>query len=270
MYLLDPRRGARRRHGLVDRVRSALGEIGDVADKAKRDAGNRMQGVAAHLHGSPPSRRTRSILARRTPERRILEGGGGAALAMYGLVRGGPIGTLLTVAGVSCVANAAVPRQAGMIRVQKTITINAPVEEVFAFWSRFENFPRFMEHVIDVRSDGKRSHWRVKGPGGLPITWEAELVDRIENKKIAWRSLEASVVEHHGEVHFEPIGDRATRISVHMAYRPPAGALGHTVAAFLMGDPKRLMNDDLLRLQALFTVPEPPRSSQSRNAPSGS
>lgn len=253
MYLLDPRRGARRRHGLVDRVRGALNEVEDVAQKAGRDARNRMHGVSAHLHGSPPSHRQRRALSEGTPERRLLEGGGGAALVLYGLVRGGVVGALAALGGVSLVSRAAVPRQRGLIRVQKTITIDAPIDRVFAFWSQFENFPRFMEHVADVRTDGPCSHWRVKGPAGVSVEWDAELVERIENQKLVWRSLEGSSVEHHGEVHFEPIGDGATRVSIHMAYRPPGGALGHAIAAFLQGDPKHLMDDDLLRVQALLS-----------------
>jgi uncharacterized membrane protein len=48
------------------------------------------------------------------------------------------------------------------------------------------------------------------------------------------------------------VGDDATRISVHMVYRPPGGALAHAAAGFLLGDPKTLMDDDLLRLKSLF------------------
>jgi uncharacterized membrane protein len=263
MYLLDPRRGARRRHGLVDRARRAITDVEDVAGKARRDAENRAHGLSARLHGSPPSHRERTMLSESTPERRLLEGGGGAALALYGLVRGGALGLLASIGGVSLIARAVVPRMRGMIRVQKTITINAPIDEVFAFWSRFENFPRFMEHVIEVATDGPRSHWRVKGPAGLPIAWDADLVESVPNRKIAWRSVEGSVVVHNGEVHFESLGDRTTRINIHMAYKPPACAIGHAVAAFLVGDPKKLIDDDLMRMKSLLEG-NPPRDSRMR------
>ena len=49
-----------------------------------------------------------------------------------------------------------------------------------------------------------------------------------------------------------PIELPRLRISVHMAYWPPGGALGHAAAGFLLGDPKTLMDDDLLRLKSLF------------------
>lgn len=248
MYFLDPDRGRRRRAITADRARAAIHDVEDVAGKAMRDVRNRARGV-----GHKPTRTRRSMLSPGTPERRVLEGSGGALLTLWGVARGGLVGAGAGVAGLSLLACAAAPRMHDLIRVQKTLTIEAPVEEVFEFWSRVENFPRFMEHVLEVRAQGDgRQHWRVTGPGAVPIDFDAEVVARIPNRKLAWRSLPGSVVDHHGEVHFEREGDRATRISVHMAYRPPAGALGHAVASFLHGDPKTLIDDDLLRMKSLL------------------
>jgi uncharacterized membrane protein len=253
MYFLDPDRGKRRRHQAVDRARGVLSDVEELAGKAERDLEHRGRGLAARARGAPPSRRRGvRMLVGGTPEQRLLQGIAGSALAAWGLARGGLLGAGGAVAGASLIASAAVPRQAGRIRVQKTITIEAPVEEVFAFWSRFDNFPHFMEHVLEVRTEGDRSHWKVAGPAGVPVEWQAEITERVEHRKIAWRSLPGSVVDHHGEVHFERAGDAATRISVHMAYHPPGGALGHAAAGFLLGDPKTLMDADLLRLQSLF------------------
>jgi uncharacterized membrane protein len=234
-------------------MRGAITDIQDLARKAKRDAENRARGVAARAHGSHPRQRSTSPLRPGMPERRLLEGGSGVLLALWGLRRGGLIGTGMMFGGLSLVARAAIAPADGAIRVQKTLTINAPVGEVYGFWSRFENFPRFMQHVLEVRPEGDgRSHWRVTGPANVPIEWDAEITERVDNRKIAWRSLEGSIVENHGEVHFEAIDEGTTRISVHMAYQPPAGAMGHAVAAFLHGDPKTLMDDDLLRMKTLL------------------
>lgn len=253
MYFLDPDRGKRRRHQAVDRARGALSDVEELAGKAERDLEHRGRGLAARVRGASAHRgRGLRMLVGGTPEQRLLQGVAGGALATWGLARRGILGAGAVVAGASLIASAAVPRQDGMIRVQKTITIDAAVEEVFAFWSRFENFPRFMEHVVEVRTEDARSRWKVAGPAGMAIEWQAEITEQIEPRKIAWRSLPGSVVDHRGEVHFEPAGDGATRISVHMAYRPPGGALGHAAAGFLLGDPKTLMDDDLLRLKSLF------------------
>ncbi|HEX3481961.1 MAG TPA: SRPBCC family protein [Kofleriaceae bacterium] len=252
MYFLDPDRGKRRRHQAVDRARGALSDVEELAGKAERDLEHRSRGLAARVRGAPARRRGLRTLVDGTPEQRLLQGVGGGALATWGLARRGFVGAGAVIAGASLIASAAVASQDGRIRVQKTITIDAPVEEVFAFWSRFENFPRFMEHVLEVRGEGDRSLWKVAGPAGMPIEWQAEITEHIEPRKIAWRSLPGSIVDHHGEVHFERTGDQATRISVHMAYRPPGGALGHAAAGFLLGDPKTLMDEDLLRLKSLF------------------
>ena len=252
MYFFDRDRGRRRRRMFEDRARAVIHEVECIADKAQRDLENRAHGLAARVHGSKPTHARRRRLLQGTPELRLLEAGAGVTAAVWGIFRGGLAGFGALVAGSHVVARAAVPQQGGMIRVQKTITINAPLDEVFAFWSRFEKFPRFMEHVLEVRTAGDRSHWRVTGPAGLSIEWDAELVERIENRKLAWRSLPGSSVEHHGEVHFERAGDGATRICIHMAYEPPGGALGHVVAGFLLGDPKQLMDDDLVRLKSLL------------------
>jgi uncharacterized membrane protein len=251
-YFLDPRRGRRRRHVLVDRARAEIDVIWDIAEKAFRDLDNRVRGVLARSNGSPGSPTRRRLLDDGLPEGRLLEVGLGTSLGAWGLLRGGVIGLAAMFGGAGLLTRGLVPRQDGIIRVQKTATIRAPIERVFGLWSHFENFPHFMEHVLEVRVDGERSHWRVLGPAGVPVEWDAELVERIENRKIAWRSLSKGPVEHHGEVHFEKLGENATRISIHMAYDPPGGALGHALAAFMHGDPKTLMDDDLLRLKSLL------------------
>lgn len=248
MYFLDPDRGKRRRHRAVDRARGAVTDVEELAGKAERDLEHRGRGFAARVRQAGPSR----LLAGGSPEQRLLQGGVGAALALWGFVRGRIVGAGAVVAGASLIASAAVARQDGEIRIQKTLTIDAPVAEVYALWTRLDDFPRFLEHVLEVRTEGDRSHWRVAGPAGVEVEWDAEITERIADRKIAWRSLPGSRLEHHGEIHFERADDDATRISVHMAYRPVGGALGHAVARLLMADPKTLIDADLLRLQSLL------------------
>lgn len=252
MYLLDPQRGTRRRKGALSRMRGAVNDVEHLAGKAARDVENRAHGLAARARGAGPSRRTRTILSEGTPERRLLEGGSGALLAVWGLARGGLVGTAALVTGAALVARGALAPLEGQIHVQKTITIHVPVADVFRFFSHFENFPRFMRHVHDVTVDGTRSHWRITGPAGVPVEWDAELLESVEPRKLVWRSVAGAPIQHHGEVHFERVAEDTTRISVHLSYHPPGGAIGHAAAAFLHGDPKALMDDDLLRLKSLL------------------
>jgi len=139
------------------------------------------------------------------------------------------------------------------VDIQKTIDIAAPVETVFDFWRRYENFPRFMSNVREVRDlGGGRSHWTVAGPAGVPVEWEAEITQIVPNKLIAWKTLPGATVEHAGIVRFEPNPDGTTSVAVRLSYDPPAGAVGHTVATLFGADPKTEIDADLARMKALI------------------
>jgi uncharacterized membrane protein len=139
------------------------------------------------------------------------------------------------------------------ISIFKTIEIDAPVEEIFHFWTHFENFPTFMSHLREVEMlDNRRSRWVAAGPVGVPVQWEAVTTSIVPHRLIAWESVEHSIVGHTGSVQFMPIGKHRTRLHVQMSYTPPAGVLGHLVALLFGADPKRAMDDDLRRLKSLF------------------
>jgi uncharacterized membrane protein len=65
-----------------------------------------------------------------------------------------------------------------------------PVADLYCFWRRLDNLPQFMTHLDRVTegADG-RSHWVTSGPGGLAVAWDAEIINEVENKVLAWRSL---------------------------------------------------------------------------------
>jgi uncharacterized membrane protein len=141
------------------------------------------------------------------------------------------------------------------VEFDKTIHILAPVEEVYAFWSRLENFPRFMSHIKEVRDLGNgRSHWAAEGPGGVAVSWDAEIVDQKKNERLGWRSVPGSTVHTEGTVKFSKTRDGGTVVSIHMCYCPPAGVLGHGVAWLFGADPKSEMDDDLARLKSLLEI----------------
>jgi uncharacterized membrane protein len=154
--------------------------------------------------------------------------------------------------------------------VQKVINVDAPVAEVFRFWTDYQNFPRFMPHVRDVRqiADG-RSQWTVAGPAGVPVHWTAEVTRMISGTLIEWRATGNSQVRHNGSVRFDPYpGGRAgrTRVSVRLSYVPPAGAFGHAVAALFGADPKSEMDADLLRMKTMIETGRAPHGT-ARLAP---
>src|SRR3982750_4651839 len=77
------------------------------------------------------------------------------------------------------------------IHASCAFTINRPAEELFRFWRNFENLPRFMKHLESVTVlDDTRSHWKVKGPLGKELEWDAGIINEETNRLIAWRSTE--------------------------------------------------------------------------------
>ena len=110
------------------------------------------------------------------------------------------------------------------INLQKTIHIAKPMNEVFAFFQKFEDFPRFMSHLsrVEKTSDG-RYRWTVLGPAAIPVTWNAVVTENLPNQVLAWKS--EPIVRSSGIVQFDEEGDD-TRIHIRMSYSPPAGAIG--------------------------------------------
>jgi uncharacterized membrane protein len=147
------------------------------------------------------------------------------------------------------------------IDVEKTVTINAPVEEVFEFLANYQNYPRFMSNVksVEPRSEGQ-THWIVAGPAGTEVQWNSVQTQFVPNEVIAWRTVESGAVAHAGIMRFEPF-ERGTRVHIRMSYNPPAGALGHVVAKFFGADPKTEMDEDLMRLKTALETGTPPHDA---------
>jgi uncharacterized membrane protein len=149
------------------------------------------------------------------------------------------------------------------IKVEKSVTVNRPVEEVYRFWRNFENLPRFMDHLESVTIiDENRSRWVAKAPAGTRVDWEATIHNEIENQLIAWRSLPDSDVNHAGSVHFTPQGASHTEIRVVLSYEPPAGKLGAAVAKLLGEEPSQQVEDDLRRFKQVMEAEAVPGNSR--------
>jgi uncharacterized membrane protein len=176
---------------------------------------------------------------------------------------GGLLALVKAAAGATLVARAATnlpPKRligvgAGRraIDLQKVINVRAPIERVWQLWSDYEQFPRFMSHLKEVRrASPDRSHWIAKGPAGTSFEWDAVTTSWVPNELIAWKSVEGSAVENAGRVQLRRISDDATQIDVRLTYNPPGGAAGHAFATVFGVDPKRAMDEDLVRLKSLL------------------
>ena len=144
------------------------------------------------------------------------------------------------------------------IQFTRSIAVNQPREKIYQFWRNFTNLPRFMSHLKSVEMTGERtSHWTVKAPGGTTVEWDAEIIEDMPNEFISWRSREGAEVENSGIVRFEKAcGGRGTIIRVDIRYRPPAGALGATVAKLFGEAPEKQVPVDLSRLKQFLETGE--------------
>ncbi|GHO80744.1 hypothetical protein KSD_85150 [Ktedonobacter sp. SOSP1-85] len=104
-----------------------------------------------------------------------------------------------------------------------SVVVNAPVNQVYALFSHFNDFPKFMSFMKEVTYyDNQNSHWVADVAGRHE--WDATNENWIENQQIGWRSTNG--LENFGKVTFEPTGSNQTRVDVFLNYNPPAGPLG--------------------------------------------
>jgi uncharacterized membrane protein len=109
-------------------------------------------------------------------------------------------------------------RGSGSSTVQESIDVNVPVSTAYNQWTQFEDFPKFMDGVEEVRQlDDTHLHWRAK-VAGKEEEWDAEITEQIPDKRIAWRSI--SGVPNAGVVTFHKISDDKTRVTLQMDYTP--------------------------------------------------
>src|ERR687883_1180576 len=129
-------------------------------------------------------------------------------------------------------------------RVHESVEVQAPLQEIFAYWSNFENFPEIMRNVEEVRVAGDTSHWRIKGPLGRTVEYDARTTEMSPERGIAWQTVEGDI-DTSGQVRFEEVAVGRTRIDVTMNYAdPPGGRIGE-LAANALSNPERQMREDL-------------------------
>jgi uncharacterized membrane protein len=144
------------------------------------------------------------------------------------------------------------------VKVERSVTIEQPRAELFAFWRNFENLPRFMEHLVSVRVDSStRSHWQAKAPAGRTVEWDAEIVNEVPDEIIAWKSVGEPDVSNAGAVNFsDAAGGRGTVVRVTLDYEPPAGRVGAILSHFFSEEPARQIREDLRKFKQLMETGE--------------
>lgn len=102
--------------------------------------------------------------------------------------------------------------------VEESIEVNVPLSTAYNQWTQFEEFPRFMDSVHEVRQlDDTHLHWRAD-VAGKEKEWDAEITEQTPDKRIAWRST--SGVPNGGVVTFHKLDDTTTKVMLQMQYTP--------------------------------------------------
>lgn len=131
------------------------------------------------------------------------------------------------------------------VRLEESVVIAKSAQELYDFWRRLENLPRFMRHLKTVKTlPNGTSHWTAEGPVGLAVSWGAEIVGDEPCKLISWRSLPHSQIQNAGAVRFED-AEGGTRVHVSLTFNPPAGKMGAALARMLGDDPAKQIREDL-------------------------
>ncbi len=140
------------------------------------------------------------------------------------------------------------------MRVEKDVTVNAPIDKVYAMWTDFENFPSFMEHVESVTRNGEHElHWKAK-LGPFEKEWDAEIKALVPNRSVTWHSTTGA--ENAGAVTLSERG-HLTEIHVVIQYEPTwFEALGDAVT----GTMSRSVEEDLERFKRLAEGHDPDKA----------
>ena len=160
-----------------------------------------------------------------------------------------------------------VPSNEG-VRVDKSITIERPVTEVYSFWRRLENLPRFMKHLESVaEKDNLHSHWRVKAAHQKSLEWDAEIIEQRTNEMISWRSAPGADIDNAGSVWFTSLPDRpATMVRLEFKYLLAPAKAGELSGSVLGADADLEIEQDLRRLKELLEAGQEIDSPRARRA----
>jgi len=145
------------------------------------------------------------------------------------------------------------------IKVTKSITIDRPIEELYAFWHDLTNLPSVMDYVKSIQVAGDTTHWTLQLPGGVKSEFNSEVYNEVPNEVIAWRSLEGSELQNAGSVRFKPApGTRGTEVQLTVEFIPPAGIIGQAITKLFGEVPAQYIGQGLREFKQKMETGEIP------------
>ena len=154
-----------------------------------------------------------------------------------------------------------------MYSAEASVIVQANPGTTWAYVSNYQNFDKFMSNVNEVKMlDSQQSEWHMSGPLGIPVSWKATTTETTAPSRLAWKSTEGAL-ENDGFIGVAPEGT-GSRVTVHVNYNPPLGAIGEFVAT-LFKDPQAMLEHDLSQLDSLVSSGGPASKREAKSDSSG-
>jgi uncharacterized membrane protein len=136
--------------------------------------------------------------------------------------------------------------------IESSVTIERPVEKVFAFYSDFRNLPSFLGDVMEVEPIGpETSRWTIQGPLGTRTHWNIKVTDVRANQLIRYETVPSHGLRTSWEIHFAP-GRKAGETEVHEVMKEPLGRVGLAALALIGKFPAQEVTSNLHRLKQVM------------------
>ena len=121
-----------------------------------------------------------------------------------------------------------------------SVVLNAPVADVYAYCSRFEELPRFITSLRDAQKIDETHFSFTSLLDGKEYRTVVQIVLRIPERRIAWQALSDSFPR--GVVLFEPLSNRTTEITVRLRSSIESATLAKVTREYLTNF-KRLVEE---------------------------
>jgi uncharacterized membrane protein len=158
-----------------------------------------------------------------------------------------------------------------MYTAEASVFVDADPQTAWDYVSNYQNFDQFMPNIKEVKLlQGDTSEWHLSGPLGIPVSWQAITSVQKPPSHLAWHSVKGTI-DTKGFIKIEPanagtgtvgtgtlgtMSAQGARITVHMEYEPPLGAIGEAFAS-LFKDPQKMLEQGLEKLADLLSSGSP-------------
>lgn len=150
--------------------------------------------------------------------------------------------------------------------ITRHLEVDVPTATAYGWWRGLTRLPQILPEVrsVEPRASPQLIHWRVQGPAGRLVEWDAKIGEDIPNEKIAWATVNDSPTEAQnvGLVRFDDHGT-TTGVEVSVVCQPPAADNGGEAAGPLFANPVRAVEGALEAFKRVIESPAgadaPPR-----------